>query len=143
MECHSDSLTCLNLVNLMKFNKVKYKVLHGVRVIQNISRDRGINRLRAGDTSRGKLRHVTAICACSPESQTYPELHQKKYVQQVKGEDSAPLLTWEPYFQSCIQICSPQYVKDVHLLEQIQRRATKIIRELEYLSYGLSLGELR
>jgi len=30
--------------------------------------------------------------ACSPESQLYPELHQKKHDQQVKGGDSAPLL---------------------------------------------------
>jgi len=32
------------------------------------------------------------ICACSPEGQLYPGLHQKKHDQQVEGRDSAPLL---------------------------------------------------
>ncbi|GAB0186239.1 hypothetical protein GRJ2_001089200 [Grus japonensis] len=34
----------------------------------------------------------SAMHACSPESQLYPGLHQKKHGQQVKGGDSAPLL---------------------------------------------------
>ena len=33
-----------------------------------------------------------SLCACSPEGQLYPGLHQKKHGQQVKGGDSAPLL---------------------------------------------------
>jgi len=32
------------------------------------------------------------MCACSPEGQPYPRLHQKKRGQQLKGGDSAPLL---------------------------------------------------
>jgi len=32
------------------------------------------------------------VCPCSPESQTYPGLHQKKRGQQVKGSAPAPLL---------------------------------------------------
>jgi len=32
------------------------------------------------------------MCACSPEGQPYPWLHQKQHGQQVKGGDSAPLL---------------------------------------------------
>jgi len=32
------------------------------------------------------------MCACSPEGQPYPGLHQKKCGQQVKGGDSASLL---------------------------------------------------
>ena len=32
------------------------------------------------------------MCACSPESQPYPGLHQEKCGQQVEGADSAPLL---------------------------------------------------
>ena len=36
----------------------------------------------------------------------------------------------------------PQHKKDVELLEQIQRRAMKMIRELEHLSYEDRLREL-
>ena len=32
------------------------------------------------------------MCACSPEREPYPGLHQEKCGQQVKGGDSAPLL---------------------------------------------------
>ena len=47
-----------------------------------------------------------------------------------------------PHLQYCIQAWSPQYRKDVELLEQVQRRATKMIRGLEHLSYGEKLREL-
>ena len=32
------------------------------------------------------------MCACRPEGQSYPGLHQEKCGQQVKGADSVPLL---------------------------------------------------
>jgi len=52
-----------------------------------------------------------------------------------------------PCLESCIQLWSHQYRKDVDLLEQVQRRATKMIRGLEQLSYeekmkGLGLFSL-
>ncbi|KAK4822133.1 LOW QUALITY PROTEIN: hypothetical protein QYF61_010256 [Mycteria americana] len=37
--------------------------------------------------------------------------------------------------QYCIQLWSPQHRKDMDLLEQVQRRATKTIRGMEHLSY--------
>ena len=40
------------------------------------------------------------------------------------------------------QAWGPQYGKDVELLERIQRRATKMIIGLEYLSYEERLREL-
>ena len=40
-----------------------------------------------------------------------------------------------PHFEYSIQAWSPYLRKDIDMLEQIQRRATKLIRGLRYLRY--------
>ncbi|PKU43328.1 hypothetical protein llap_6368 [Limosa lapponica baueri] len=47
-----------------------------------------------------------------------------------------------PHLEFCIQLWSFQHRKDMDLLECVQRRATKMIREMEYLSYKDWLREL-
>ncbi|PKU47027.1 rna-directed dna polymerase from mobile element jockey-like [Limosa lapponica baueri] len=84
-------------VSLMKFKKAKCKVLH-------MGRGNPKHKYRlGGEWTEGSPEEdlgvlvdekltMSSICACSPESQPYPGLHQKKCGQQVKGGNSAPVL---------------------------------------------------
>ena len=47
-----------------------------------------------------------------------------------------------PHLQYCVQLWGLQHKKDMDLLERVQRRAMKMIRELEHLSYENRLREL-
>ncbi|GAB0205830.1 mitochondrial enolase superfamily member 1 [Grus japonensis] len=86
-------------VNHMKFNKAKCKVLpvgqqnpkHDYRLgeewIESSPEEKDL-----GVLIHEKAQHELAMCACIPESQPCPGLHQKRCDQQVKGGDPAPLL---------------------------------------------------
>ena len=71
----------------------------------------------------------------------YPGLHQKKGGQQYERGDCLSLLClMRSHMEYCIQDLGSQYKKDVELLEQVQRRATKINRELTHLFYKEDTG---
>ncbi|GAB0180398.1 cAMP-dependent protein kinase inhibitor alpha [Grus japonensis] len=84
-------------MNLMKFNKATCKVLHVGRgnPLHNYGMGGEWIESSPEEKALGLLvepRHDLATCTCSPESQPYHGLHQKKCDQQVEGADPAPLL---------------------------------------------------
>ena len=83
------------------------------------------------------------MCACSPEGQQYPELHQEKRDQQDKGGDSAPLFCSLDTPPGVLCPClGPEHKKDMELLKCIQRKAMNMIKRLEHLPYKDRLREL-
>ena len=48
----------------------------------------------------------------------------------------------KPHLEYCVQMWSPQYGRDMELLECIRRRATEMTQGMEHLSYEDRLREL-
>ncbi|GAB0186674.1 hypothetical protein GRJ2_001132700 [Grus japonensis] len=123
--------------NLMKFNKAKCKVLGGEWIESSLEeKDLGVLMDR-------KL-NMSWQCALAAQKANHILGCIKRSVTSRSREVIPPLYSAlvRPHLEYCVQLWSPQYKKDMELLERVQRRATKMIRGLEHLSHGDRLREL-
>ena len=135
-------------VNLMRFNKSKCKILllswgnsHYQCKLGGERVERSPAEKHLGVLVEGKL-DMSQQCALAAQKDNSILDCIRRSVGD--GGDPAPLLCAgeaSPHLEYCIQMRSPQYKRDMKLLECVQRRDTKMIQGMEHLSYEDRLGE--
>jgi len=137
-------------VNLTEFSKSKCEVLH--MVWGNLKRKYRLGRERIENSPEEKDLEVqldekiNVIQQCMLTAQKANLILGciKRRVASRLREGILPLYSVlvRPHLESCLQLWSPQHRKDMDLLERVQRRDTKMIRELKHLSCEERLREL-
>jgi len=137
-------------MNLMRFNKAKCKVLHlgqGNPCYQYRLRDEGIESSPAKKDSGvlvDEKLDMSYQCELTAQKANCIFGCIKNSMASRSREVILPLCSAlvRPHLESCVQLWSPQHKKDMELLEQVHRRATKMTRGLEHLCCEEKLREL-
>uniref|UniRef100_A0A8B9FRF7 Reverse transcriptase domain-containing protein n=1 Tax=Amazona collaria TaxID=241587 RepID=A0A8B9FRF7_9PSIT len=129
--------------NLMKFNHAKCKVLHVCHSNARHSYRLGTEEIQSSPAEKDlgvwvdEKMNMSLQCALAAQKANRILGCIKRSVTSRSREVILPLYSGlvRPHLEYCVQLWCPEHQKDMELLEEVQRRTTRMIRGLEHLPY--------